>query len=70
MQGSNFQYCVLNLFASRSGVCARLSVCVYLHLVYFRQFFTTHCKNCLFHRIIAIRDVIIDNEIIAVIKYM
>ena len=39
MQGSNFQYCVLNLFASRSGVCARLPVCVYLHLVYFRQFF-------------------------------
>lgn len=70
MQGSNFQYCVLNLFASRSGVCARLSVCVYLHLVYFRQFFYNALQELPIHRIIAIRDVIIDNEIIAAIKYM
>ena len=70
MQGSNFQYCVLNLFASRSGVCARLSVvCIYIWFT-LDSSFTTHCNNCLFHRIIAIRDVIIDNEIIAAIKYM
>ena len=46
-----------------------LYVCIYIWFT-LDSSFTTHYKNCLFHRIIAIRDVIIDNEIIAVIKYM
>ena len=46
-----------------------LYVCIYIWFT-LDSSFTTRRKNCLFHGIIAIRDVIIDNEIIAAIKYM